>query len=72
MSANESCTVIACPHKGISCNIFEGEMRRENTIRVHATEIGALAINPDCTLIASASIKGTVIRITSVETGDML
>ena len=59
MSSSDVITVIACPNKGIVCTIFEGDSKREIVMRVHEKEIGALAINPECTLIASASIKGT-------------
>lgn len=31
-----------------------------------------MAVNPDCTIIATASVKGTVIKLSCVETGDVL
>ena len=37
------------------------------TIQAHDTEIGALAVNPDGTLIASASQRGHIIKIYSTD-----
>ena len=44
----------------------------ENTINAHDSDIGALALNSQGTLIATASIKGTVIKIFSSEEGTAL
>lgn len=44
----------------------------ENVIQAHDSDIGALTVNPMGTLIASASTKGTVIRIFSAEGGEHL
>jgi len=67
--------VVACPHefKGmLKVHIFCMKKSIENIITAHEAEIGALAINSEGTLIASASVKGTLIRIISVEGGDQL
>lgn len=39
-------------------------------IPAHDTEIGALAVNPDGTLIASASSRGHIIKLFSTDGGD--
>ena len=44
----------------------------ENVILAHDSEVGALTVNAMGTLIASASTKGTVIRIFSAEGGEHL
>lgn len=41
-------------------------------INAHESEVGALAVNSEGTLIASASIRGTIIRIFSAEDGKCL
>lgn len=41
-----------------------------NIIQAHKTPVAALAINPQGTLLATASDKGTVIRVFSVPNGD--
>jgi len=44
----------------------------ESIIQAHESEVGALAVNADGTLIATASIRGTIIRIFSAEEGVLL
>jgi WD40 repeat protein len=44
----------------------------ENIIPSHGTEIQAIAVNPDGTLICSTSEKGTIIRVFSAEGGELL
>ena len=44
----------------------------ENQVGAHSNEIAALAVNNEGTLLASASTKGTIIRLFSVEGGDLL
>ena len=41
-------------------------------INAHESDVGALAVNGDGTLVASASTKGTIIRIFSAEDGKCL
>lgn len=67
--------VVACPHeyKGmLKVHIFVMDKSIENIVTAHESEIGALTINSEGTLIASASTKGTLIRIISVEGGEQL
>ena len=42
------------------------------TIKAHDTEIGAMAVNPEGTLIASASERGHIIKIFSTDGGDVV
>jgi hypothetical protein len=44
----------------------------ESRISAHDTDVGAVTINADGTLIATASIKGTIIKIYSTEEGVLL
>lgn len=41
-------------------------------INAHESDVGALAVNADGTLVASASTRGTIIRIFSAEDGKCL
>jgi autophagy-related protein 18 len=41
-------------------------------IAAHDTEIGALAVNPEGTLIASASERGHIIKIYSTDGGEVV
>jgi WD40 repeat protein len=41
-------------------------------IPAHDTEIGAMAVNPDGTLIASASARGHIIKIYSTDGGEVV
>ena len=41
-------------------------------IPAHDTEIGAMAVNPDGTLIASASERGHIIKIYSTDGGEVV
>jgi WD40 repeat protein len=44
----------------------------ESLIQAHESDIGALAVNSEGTLIATGSMKGTIIRIFSSEEGQLL
>ena len=44
----------------------------ESIIQAHESDVGALAVNSEGTLIATASTKGTIIRIFSAEEGVLL
>ena len=48
------------------------EKSLSSSIQAHDAELGALSVNPDGTLIASASQKGTVIKIFSADGGETL
>jgi len=41
-------------------------------IPAHNTEIAAIAVNPEGTLIASASIRGHIIKIFSSDAGEVV
>ena len=41
-------------------------------VNAHESEVGVLAVNNEGTLVASASVKGTIIRIFSAEDGKCL
>jgi len=41
-------------------------------IPAHDTEIGAMAVNPEGTLIASASARGHIIKIYSTDGGEVV
>lgn len=41
-------------------------------INAHESDVGALAVNSEGTLVASASVRGTIIRIFSAEDGKIL
>jgi WD40 repeat protein len=56
----------------ILTHIFEEDNSKDATLKLHKKAIKALAVNPDCSLIASASANGTVIKITSVDSGEIL
>jgi WD40 repeat protein len=48
------------------------EKSLSSSIQAHDTELGAISVNPEGTLIASASQKGTIIRIFSADGGEKL
>jgi hypothetical protein len=41
-------------------------------INAHESDVGALAVNGEGTLVASASVRGTIIRVFSAEDGKIL
>ena len=49
-----------------------GEKGSPVEINAHESDVGALAVNADGTLVASASTRGTIIRIFSAEDGKCL
>lgn len=51
---------------------YVAENSMNSMIQAHQTELGALSVNPDGTLIASASQQGTVIKIFSADGGEIL
>ncbi len=44
----------------------------ESIIQAHESDVGALAVNSEGTLIVTASVRGTIIRIFSAEEGVLL
>lgn len=75
MSADPALVQVAAPHPDtgtVRLHTFEGEATRETSFKAHSTELKAMALNPECTVIATSSVKGTVVRITSLESGALL
>ena len=75
VSENDMSTVVVTPHSEVGMLrviVYEDANIKNNPIRVHDKAVRALAVNPDCSLLASASEYGTVIRISSIETGEEL
>lgn len=77
VSVDPKNTVIAYPVNSkkegvgfVNVKIFEKEMSQ--IIKAHESTIAALALNYDGTLLATASDKGTLIRIFNVANGSML
>ena len=61
------------PNKGsIKVLNYVAENSMSSFIQAHETDLGALSVNPDGTLIASASQRGTVIKIHSADGGETL
>ena len=52
--------------------LLVAEKSINSQIQAHESELGALSVNPEGTLIASASQKGTVIKIFSADGGETL
>ena len=44
----------------------------DSVINAHDTEIGAIAVNTDGTLLASASMRGHIIKIFSTDSGEVM
>lgn len=66
---------IVCLHQdkgSLKVLMYLVDKRIEGKIQAHESDVGAVAVNPEGTLIASASTKGTIIRIFSAEEGDLL
>jgi len=67
--------IIACPHPNLGEIMLHfygmGEVV-DHVIPAHFSELSALDVNPSGTLIASASRKGTLIRIFSADGGNWL
>lgn len=56
----------------ISVFSLVAENSMNSVIQAHETDLGAISVNPDGTLIASASVRGTVIKIFSADGGETL
>ena len=54
------------------CSLLVIDKSIESIIQAHESDVGALAVNSEGTLIATASTKGTIIRIFSAEEGVLL
>lgn len=70
---DSSNTVLACPnvHQGhIRVELYD--IRKSNVIPAHEAELACIALNGDGTRVASASYKGTLIRVFDTHTGNLL
>jgi WD40 repeat protein len=70
---DSSNTVLACPnvHQGhIRVELYD--IRKSNVIPAHEAELACIALNSDGTRVASASYKGTLIRVFDTHTGNLL
>ena len=54
------------------CNPIVVDKSIDLVIPAHDTEIGAMAVNPEGTLIASASQRGHIIKIYSTDGGEVV
>lgn len=73
MSSDNDRIILACPDKvkgGIRVQLYNEE--RSTVISAHDTAISCLELNIQGTLLASASDKGTVIRIFRTDDGTLL
>ncbi|KAE9966597.1 hypothetical protein EG327_011780 [Venturia inaequalis] len=63
----------AAPQNAGHVRIFDATtLESVNTIEAHQSAIGCLALNSDGTLLATASEKGTVIRVFAIPSGENL
>ena len=56
--------IVAFPGKEVGqvhVQIFAEDETRNVVHQCHSTELKALAVNPDCTVLATSSVKGTVV-----------
>jgi WD repeat-containing protein 45 len=65
--------VLACPGvtKG-NVRVELYDMRKSSIIPAHESELSQIALNLDGTRLATASDKGTLIRVFDTHTGDIL
>jgi WD40 repeat protein len=73
LSPDSSSTVLACPSitRGhVRVELYDA--RKSTLIPAHETELGCLALNLSGTRLATASEKGTLLRIFDTHTGQML
>jgi len=72
LSAEAESSVLALPSRqGVGVvAVHDGlNLCATTTVRAHASALAALALNADGTMLATASVKGTVIRVTSLPSG---
>lgn len=66
-------TVLACP--GLNCgrvHVEFYETRKSTIVAAHESDLAQIALNADGTFVATASDKGTLIRIFETQTGEQL
>lgn len=51
---------------------YVAEKSIQSTIDAHESEVAFITVNPEGTLIATASIKGTKLKVFSADSGDAL
>ena len=74
MNGSKDMCVLACMAEGdgnVTVIHFDKNLQTVN-IDAHVSQINALALNHDGTLLATSSVKGQVIRIFSSETGQQI
>jgi hypothetical protein len=73
VSSSSTRTVLACPglERGhVRIELYDNTSAR--TIHAHESELAALSLNPDGSLLATASEKGTLIRVFDTSTGTLM
>ena len=73
LSPENNYTVLACPSigkGGVRVELYDA--RKNIIINAHNTELGAISLNLTGSRLATASEKGTLIRVFDTATGDML
>lgn len=78
VSYEDEIALIACPDKEVGrvrVNIYlkdKEEPEAPNVIEAHTSNLAALALNYQGNILATASEKGTIIRLYNPQTGDLL
>lgn len=73
LSASSSSTVLACPalHRGhVRVELYD--IRKTTFISAHETDLACLSLNVNGTRLATASEKGTLIRVYDTSSGSLL
>lgn len=70
VSSDNSRAVLACPDKIVGrVRVMDYTEEKQMTIEAHTSSISALGINTNGSLLATASDKGTLIRIFNLKNG---
>jgi WD40 repeat protein len=73
VSSDQKINIIAYPDKEIgSINVLNTDTNISTTIKAHDSNIAFISLNSEGTLVATASEKGTLIRIYRVDNGELL
>lgn len=73
LSPNANSTVLACPglHKGhVRLELFD--LKKTNFLAAHETPLSCMALNLEGTRLATASEKGTIVRLWDTHSGQLL